>query len=353
MNITELFRQSRLNNRAEYKSKEIAKLGVLRAGSSGVISDQGEVAGNCVRKAHLRSLGIELDPPTEDKLIMFDLGFASEDIVYAKLASALADTGHVILREEEIPIEWTTSNGTKVTGRPDVVICKAADELPEVKNPKSLLEQIGATPILGLELKSVHSLWVAREVLFNKKPKLPNVIQAAHYMWKLDVPYKLVYSGYSQLGQGMAGNEWIVKMFPQPGEPGSQYVEYSIKENKKTGKITNTIKHIKQFEIVYDLMIDNHGRVLYKLEEEEKWEPTLVTIPSIEKYFEYVSEMEAESKLGPRPNTIDVHGNKLNYTDCAYCPLQETCDTYEDKGYKKWLAEVLKFQAENAVKGNV
>lgn len=337
MRLSDIFKQSRLNNRAEYVAKERAKAGVLRAGSSGIMSENGEVAGHCVRKAHLRQKGVEIDPPTEDKLIMFDLGYASEDIVYNKLKSALPE-GHIILREEEIPIEWTTSNGTKVTGRPDMVICrtKYTDQVHINPTTGSHSIVVEKTPILGLELKSVHSLWTARDVVFNRKPKLSNLIQAAHYMWKLNVPYKLVYSGYSQLGQGMAGNEWITKLFPRMGDPGSEYVEY----NEEKG----TIKHIRQFEIVYDLRIDAHGRVHYKLEDENdsQWTATIVTTKYIEEYFEKVSTMESTKDLGPRPTTLGATGDKLNYKDCDYCPLKATCDKYESKGYDKWVEEVLK-----------
>lgn len=386
MKLTDLFRQSRLNGRAEYVRKEEEKRGVLRAGSSGIISEKNEVAGHCARKAHLRSLGIELDPPTEDKLIMFDLGFASEDIVYEKLVSALDGTGHVILREEEIPVEWMTSNGTKVTGRPDIVICKAYASAPKgewqgvVPINKNGLTVAAAVPVLGLELKSVHSVWVAREVLFNRKPKLSNLTQAAHYMWKLGeqvgmkyLPYKLVYTGYSQLGQGMAGDKdgWKVDGFPHPGEPGSEYIEYSYYEwswkdvqNKKTGHFerkksykqldhtaylnlressrAHSIKHIKQFEIVYDLKFDEAGRLCYKLEHESEadWTRTIVTIEGIESFYEFVAGMADKKELGPRPAQVDTIGNKAGYKDCDYCPLKSTCDSHEKKGYKSWLDAV-------------
>lgn len=357
MNLTELFKQSRLNNRAEYVEKEKAKLGVLRAGSSGIITDKGEVAGNCLRKSHLRSLGIELDPPTEDKLIMFDLGYASEDIVYEKLISALPE-GHVVLREEEIPIEWLTTNGTKVTGRPDIVICKTEkllstddrrllrQETDSVSKQEVLVEVASLEvnkAVLGLELKSVHSVWVAREVLFNRKPKLGNLVQSAHYMWKLNVPYKLTYTSYSQLGQGMVGNDWMAKMFPRPGEPGSEFIEF----NKK-----NQIKHIRQFEIVYDLKFDDDGILCYKLEAESssKWTKTIISRDGIESYFEFVSHMEGDKTLGPRPAQLDTLGGKAGYKDCDYCPLKPTCDSHEKLGYDKWLEEVKK---QEALKSNV
>jgi hypothetical protein len=188
-------------------------------------------------------------------------------------------------------------------------------------------------------------MWTAREVLFGRKPKLSNMAQAAHYMWKLGLTeYKLMYKSYSQLGQGMAGNEWIMKMFPRPGEPDSQYVEYT--ESEKTGK--HTIKHIRQFEIVYDLSIDKNGRILYRVETDKKWIPTILTTQSIEDYFEFVSKMEQDKNLGGKPIAVDMLGGKTNYTQCKYCPLNEVCKkTTAATGYDKWLSDVTGLIARN------
>lgn len=358
MKLTELFRQSRLLKRAEYVAKEADKVGILRAGSSGTITEHGEVAGSCLRKSHLRSLGIELDAPTEDKLIMFDLGFASEDIIYEKLKQTVGE-GHTILREEEIPISWFTTNGTRVTGRPDIVICKNESQIIVPSGTQVIdawdrailtsglapISVSKSVPVLGIELKSVHSVWVAREVVFNRKPKLSNLIQAAHYAWRLGVqasgpggqalPYKLTYTNYSQLGQGMVGNDWILKQFPRPGQPLSEYVEFNPK---------GQIKHIRQFEIVYDIRFNDAGVLQYKLEQEtdKQWTDTVVTRDGIESYFEFVSRMASDDALGPRPAQIDTLGNKAGYKDCDYCPLKATCDSHEELGYAKWLDQVKK-----------
>lgn len=317
INITERFARSRSLDREEYKRKEQEKLGNLRAGSTGIMSVNGDIAGACHRKSHIRSLGLEVDPPDNSKLIMFSLGYANEDQIFNELKTSL-QPGETILREEEIPIEWLTKNSTKVSGRPDMVLCKVLEGVNQ--------------PTLLLELKSVHSVWVAREVMFNRKPKLPNLAQAAHYMWKLGVPGKLVYRSYSQLGQGMVSSDWMAKMFPRPGEPLSEFVEY----NEKKG----TPKHIRQFEVVYDLEFRGKGRLQYRVEGEKKWIDTIITSEDIERYFEYVSTLPTNSSLGPRPMSADAQGEKLGYTDCDYCPLQSVCDENEGLGYDKWLTEV-------------
>jgi hypothetical protein len=320
INITERLRKGREAERQERAVTEAEKLGVLRAGMTGIMSETGDIAGTCHRKTHLRALGVELEQPDLHKLIMFELGFASEDITAAVLGRSLLPS-EILLREEEIPIEWQTRNGTRVTGRPDIVLCT---EIPSA-------DGISRRPVLGLELKSVHSIWTARDVLFSGQPKMGNLAQAAHYMWKLNIPYKLVYKAYSQLGQSMS--DWATKFFPRQGEPNSQYVDY----NPKGG-----VKGLKQFEIVYDLMIDSKGRVCYKLEEQDEaaWKRSIVTTGDIERYYEYVAEMSTKRELGPRPLTIDAHGEKLNYKDCSYCSIQSVCDTHEKSGYETWLREV-------------
>lgn len=357
MNITELMRAARKLGRDQHAAGEDKKLGTLRAGSSGTLSaETGEIAGGCHRKSHIRSLGMEVETPTEDKLIMFELGYANEDVIFDQLVQVLPE-GQILLREEEIPIEWSTTNGTRVTGRPDGVICEVGYvviqegiELKVTNKPWDILPYTGTPPstevrhkpLMGIELKSVHSLWTARDVLFGQKPKMDHLVQACHYMWKLGTNYKLVYKSYSQLGQGMAGNEWIIKQFPAPGEPGSEYVEYSYKTSRKTGQQVATIKHIKQFEIVYDLRLDENGRLEFCPEGSNDYYKTVVTVGDIERYYEYVSQMATSKDLGPRPSTIQLDGSKANYSNCNYCPLQAVCDSSEALGYEKWLEEVKK-----------
>lgn len=346
--LTDLLAQARQKGRDSHKAGETAKLGVLRAGSTGAMAETGEIVGHCHRKSLLRSKGIELDPPTIDKLLMFELGFANEDIVYDQLVAALP-SAYTILREEEIPIEWLTTNGTKVTGRPDMVICEQTSSVIVpvgstvsytvggglILNGERIPSvSIGTKPVLGLELKSIHSMWTARDVLFGGEPKLNNLLQAAHYMHRLGVPYKLHYKSYSQLGQGVAGGKsWVASLFPKQGEPGSEYLEYNDQGN---------IKHIKQFEIVYDLEYSAEGRLQYRLEGSNKWTTTIISNTDIERYYEYVSKMEEAQVLGPRPLTLHASGKKMNYTDCQYCKLASTCDAFEKQGYAKWLAEVQK-----------
>lgn len=374
--LKDLFAEARLRTKEERGAGEAEKQGYLRAGSSGIVNSQGNVAGGCVRKAHVRSLGIETEEISEDKLLMFDLGFANEDVIAQKIRKALPD-GYMLLREEEIPIQWSTTNGTQVSGRPDIVICEVSSKKGmtnlsiqgSVDVDQGLQSMVlpAAVPVLGLELKSVHSMWTARDVLFKQKPKLSNLIQAAHYMWKLNVPYKLIYTSYSNLGQGMAGTGgWILKQLPRPGEKYSEYIEYSYfrkYQDKKTGKDRNTkvtreefdalpwkereysIKNLKQFEMVYDLQFTGEGMLQYRAEGDSgKWTDTIVYRDDIERFFEVTSRVAETGQLGPRPTAIDALGDEAGYSDCSYCPMNDIC-TREETNYSQWLEEVRKLSS--------
>lgn len=354
-NITSLLKKGRELQQLEHQSKEAEKLGTLRAGSSGIRSPQGDVAGACHRKTMLRSLGIQIEVPDDSKQMMFELGFASEDIVCETLGRVL-QPGHVILREADIPTDWTTRNGIRVTGRPDVVICSGRFD-PEVAvhsvSPGTPGVNEKLTPILGIELKSVHSVWSAKKYLFGQMPSLSNLAQAGHYMWKLDIPYKLIYKSYSALGQGMSWAPRMAGMFPAQGQPMSSYMNYNENGNPL---------EVKQFEMGYSLEFDQHGRLKFLSDlPNSKWVPTLITKQDLEEYYQYISTMAEKKELGGRPMTLDAIGEKESYTMCKYCPLGPKsekntspfagiCDSYEDKGFDRWLQEVKKVQVGSEIK---
>lgn len=320
MNITQMLENARLASRAQHEEKELSKIGNLRVGSSGIMSSNGDIAAECARKSYIRSLGLELDPPTVPTQIMWDLGYANEDRVVDSLKLVLP-AEYKLVREEEYPVSWTTSNGTLVTGRPDIVILDSADK-----------------PILGLELKSVHSMWTARDILFGGEPKINNLAQAAHYMMLLNVPYKLVYRSYSILGQAPA--QWADKLFPKEGEPMSEYIQWGDVD-RKSGK--RTMRGISQFEIVYDLRFDQTGRLEYSKEGSNQWIATILTQQDIRRYFEHVANIAATGNLGPRPTAVKATGDKASFNMCSpkYCPLAETCDNYDKtRDFKAWLKDV-------------
>jgi hypothetical protein len=251
------------------------------------------------------------------------MGTANEDVVYNDLKQTAAE-GEVILREEEIPISWLTTNGTKVTGRPDMVICRKED---------------GQTvPVWGVEIKSIASVWTTREVLGNQQPKLEHMIQAGHYAWKLGVPFRLLYKQYGiqeipfWKGSGKGADAkpgWGQSLFPRQGSPGSEYIDY------EKGRI-------QPFEISYELEWIK-GVMHYRRESTSKWNRTLIQQNDIERYYEFVSTMGLEKKLGDRPMTVDAAGKEKSFSLCGYCPLNPVCKSSEKKGYQTWLDEVKAF----------
>lgn len=388
--------------RQKYQSEESTKLGNLRAGNSGIMSEQGDIAGSCHRKAHLRSLGMEIDPPDDSRQIMFQMGTANEDVVYNDLMQTKAED-EVILRETEIPITWFTSNGTKVTGRPDMVVCKAGSVrtwynpaetslltsdvsgfIFQGRLPEMRLEP--PVPIYGIEIKSIASVWTSRDIIGERTPKMEHLIQAAHYSWKLgqqaaaaksansgfsSLPFKLLYKQYGiQEIPGWKGSEqrpgWSQKLFPKQGAPGSELIDYekgriqpfeisfelefttasvdlpAAKATGKTGKSKSTKVLAPTDEGLNVSGAATGGRLRFREEGTEEWTLTLVTTLDIERYYEFVSSMAQAESLGPRPMNMGPQGKTKNWTVCDYCPLSSVCDSHEGKGYTKWLQAVQK-----------
>lgn len=319
--LSELLIQGLGNQQVAHKAHEVQVVGNLRAGNSGIATSDGDVAGQCHRRAHLRMLGIQVEEHSLDKLLMFELGIANEDIVYNKLQAALP-LGYRILRESEIPTLWNTSKGVKVTGRPDLVILH------------------GDKSVLGIELKSVASVYTTAEVLFEGKPKVGHLIQAAHYMWQLGISYRLNYKQYAN----QVVPQWLSGKWPKEGQPGSEHLAYNPKGD---------IKYTMPYEITYELEFGPGGFLRYRrevgsAETSKPWVKTIIKVEDIRRFFE-VSASLPEQGLGKRPMTIDAFGKEKSYSDCRYCPLEKICDKVDkvrkNSGnipltYEQWLDEV-------------
>lgn len=319
INLTDLFAEAiRLEN-VEREEEESGKRDILRGGNSGVLlSDKSgwKVAGTCHRKTILRANGIQ-EVPDFSTSVMFAGGFANEEIWLTKLRRSWPGT---ILTEEDIPISWTTETGRKVTGRPDIVLCDK-DQRPQ----------------LGIELKMVASKWTAKDVFYSNKPKFPHLIQAAHYMWQLDIPWRLAYTQFSlyHIGNDAAG--WETKMYPKEGQPESEYVEYATYDNK--GKSRRSPKKLKTRIKVYELRFGENNLLEFRVEGSgSRWTSTVITSENISDYYHYVHDLLESRQLGSRPVNIDYTGEKLRWSMCdkQYCTFSEACDRHEND-YTKWL----------------
>jgi hypothetical protein len=233
---------------------------------------------------------------------MFGAGLDNEDQWMQTLSKAWKG---VILREQEIPVVWTTPNGTTVTGRPDIVLC-TDDKVPQV----------------GIELKLVSSVWTANAVHYKLEPKTDHLIQAAHYMWRLDIPFKLVYSSRVN---------WLVPYNLKR----SLADRYDVKMMQ--GKSGPEAWDIKPFVREYDLSFEN-GTLSYFTCGMPCPQATIITVEGIERYYDLVSKIPATKKLGPRPAQKNMLGARSSYNPCDYCPLASACDNYDATGdYNYWL----------------
>lgn len=329
--IGQRLQDGRQLHRKKFQALEVVKLGNLRAGNSGIMSSDGNIAGGCHRVAHLRQLGLELDPPDDSKLIMFQMGIANEDEIFDDLVHT-AVPGEVVRREEEIPIQWFTANNTKVTGRPDLVICRQEYTIDEKHGavPSKVI------PVLGLELKSVASVWTTREILFESKPKMAHLVQVGHYMWQLNVPFKLIYKQYGL----QSFPDFARKFFPAIKSKLSEFMGYNDSGDPK---------NVKPFEIVYDVVYGPNGFLQFRREGTKKWSISVITADDIRRYYEFISTMSERKLLGPKPLTTDYNGEEKSFSNCKYCPLQTVCKkvdlgkrpgTRVAIGYDQWLREV-------------
>ena len=182
----------------EHDDREKAKTGTLRGGNSGIITEGGIAAGACGRLTYLRAKGINPNPIEEERELMFAAGRSNED---SWLDALKRSYDGPILCEEEIPTHWITTEGTPVTGRPDIVLGKddgvATEDTKYSYSPDEEWNDGPArafAPHLGIELKLVSSLWTARTVLIEDTPKIEHLIQSAHYSWQLDCPFELWYT---------------------------------------------------------------------------------------------------------------------------------------------------------------
>ena len=312
-------------------SNEKDKVGFLRGGSSGIyIKEKKQTVGECMRIAFLRMKGVRIssiDPATK---LMFQAGIANEDKWYETIKGGWPNK---ILREEEISTYWKTNNGTEVTGRPDIVLLNQYEE-PEV----------------GIELKLVSSLWTARDVLFEGRPKYNHLIQAAHYSWQLGVPFELWYTSRLKF----ATNDMVNRLLPKYGtakynqlkdfleirfykqvvsRTGSTYGKQiteeeflSGKQGYREGEVYASSINIQPFTIGYTMEWSSDNKLTYESCLTKERFKTEITADRIKAFYEHVSTMQQTKDLGPRPTTLKGDGTKAGYSQCQYCPLDKICD---------------------------
>jgi hypothetical protein len=332
---------------------EKTKSGTLRGGNTGMVNQDGQIIGSCAAQAYLRYKGISTGSViTEEKELMFAGGRANEDLWLASLKQSY--TGP-ILCEEEIPTKWETESGIAVTGRPDIVLCEE----------QKAMESTNINPVCMIELKQVMSINTAYNIKFKREPQLKHLMQTAHYMWQLDCPGELWYTNRTNFEMPA----WMLfRPFPKPNEPNSDYLGYRYYRfgnmNNKTGK---PIKHklteeqylsgefsktfaepakILPFLQGFKLKIHEETGVLsYKDEYDDnsEWVETIVNIPDIIRFYEYVADLEQYGKVPPEALNLTPSGQKMGWKFSDYSDLGDLdVSNHAGKPLKSWLAAIAK-----------
>ena len=358
--VGDLFLKGQKLSMEEHDEKEKAKVGTLRGGSVGMLDEFGNFAGTCAAQAYLRFKGISSDPITSSRDLMFQGGRLNEDGWYEYLRKAWEGP---ILREEEIPTCWETSQGIKVTGRPDVVLCEAVDKSGPgiITQPDDDLRIVNyIKPIVGVELKQVMSLWTARDVLFNKSPKTNHLMQAAHYSWQLGVPFELWYTNRTDFA---ITGDWCKGLFPKYQADGSEHCQYSFQRigpiNPRTGRPSKSKINQEEFEILkvrgeealadvlktlpfiqgYQLKLEE-GQLLFRdaMVEDAEWKETVINVKDIERFYNHIPDMK---EVPPEPLNVKYNGEAGNYNLRDYCSLGNLCCAYnKGKHLDSWVDRV-------------
>ena len=314
IDLDDIYNAGLLATFQEHVDEEGLKQGILRAGSTGFINEQGEFLGSsnsCPRLLLLRSLGI--DKTSVEKMIEDDLMFGagrSNEVEWVNTLKAGVKAkgfGIDVLREEEFPIAWSLDNGVKVTGRPDII----------------LRGKQSGKPLLGVELKQIVALSSAVKVLI--EPKFSHLLQAAHYSYILGkIPYELWYTNRSIWPIADISSEWLLKDFLAVIKPDSPFVEKVTKQGQDLiGKLKT---YRKGYKLIWRKNDKGQDSLEYHGIGESLSQVTCITWDGIKKYFEFVSEMIKTNELGGFPQEVDSTGfDKKSFSSCKYCELHHIC----------------------------
>jgi hypothetical protein len=318
----------------EHEAQEKTKVGILRGGTTGALLYGKTPIGQCARKAYLRYKGVQVEEIEDNRRLMFDAGLTNEDI-WAKVLLAGLPAGYSLLREEEVPIRWefTRDDGAVqlVTGRPDLVVV----------DPDGRHE-------VGIELKLASSVWTAKSILVDDKPKLVHALQAAHYSRILGIPWELWYT--SRADFVISRESWMQALFKKmPAE----YTETKQVENKKTGRTETIVNKVLPFRRGFRLWWQGDQVMFQRIggapakpgfgkapPPANATQHSVITWKSIEDFYRLVSNMETAQVLPPPPVNVNVLGKEEGYDICDYCPLKELCATKPKATLDEWMADV-------------
>lgn len=303
--ITEILREGMLRGIVSHNKADIPKQANLRGGNAGAVID-GKLYGNCPRTTALRLAGVQA-PSDEQAQLLMAFGVANEDVVHRFLQS-YGIPPEQLKREEEIPVVWEHPSGRLVTGRPDAVI----------------LDENGQ-PFWGLELKLKGTVYGAKNILFDGKADTKHIIQAAHYMYKLGLKrYSIIYSipvrfAVGEKDKDKAKKLGLAELNKYKGD--AQYYKLGF------------------FEAVMER--DDAGVITLTSLQTGKRPAKSVVLPltesSISDYYGMVVALFEKKKMPPRPSAASVIKGQKEWSECDYCILKDTCDSFEEAPIDVWF----------------
>lgn len=177
---TDLYDQGRRIRSQERDKIEKSKIGTLRVGNSGCITDDGFFIGTNPYLVLARFMGYQTKND-DQSMNIFDQGYANE-VAWEENIKA---TGRDFRCEEDYPLILDV-NGVPLTGRPDMVIGDDVDG--------------DFIPQFGMELKAICSTGTSK-MFKSLEPKTDNLIQAAQYSMGFNLPWYLIYTqGFNYFG---------------------------------------------------------------------------------------------------------------------------------------------------------
>lgn len=285
--------------------KEASRRGTLSGGGSAGAVIRGKWYGKCGRLALLRSRGFG-EPKTSDTLDMFSAGNANEVIVAGLFESA----GYSV--ERDAKLEYFLADGRAVTSHLDF-----------------LFRDMAGRPSLVVETKLVSSIWTAKDVNYELRPKSDHLIQLGHYLAQLPgAAGVLLYSSRC---------DWHVSTAPRflqdkfRAGPHGPVHDIQYKDDGSPMKI-------RPFNRAYDVGFDDQNRLWYQTDGLDRV-TTRLTKASMRAFYDGVSKAARAETLTPRPGAVGVDGFKT-YSPCDYCQLKSVCDTHETSDFQTWLDHV-------------
>ena len=262
------------------KKEKLNPGGDWRGGNSGCITEEGIIIGYNPQDVVLRHLGIQTATTLDDDLI-FEAGFTNEDHFVNLLNLAKVSTKC----EEEIPVEWALPNGQTITGRPDIVVGSKtkSDFIPEY----------------GVEMKLISSngKMMQHSHFGQANPTATHVCQAAHYSWRLGVPWVLAYVSRSHY----TSFYWKADKFKFD----HRSMRISEKVSKSTGAKTKSVVSVGPFISLYDMTWEDDTLLI-----DEK--PTIITKSGIERFFQYCSDCVRDKVIPEAGGDVDIYGKHVD-----------------------------------------